>query len=68
MKFMLAALLAAGFWASAAVQVARAQDAPAAFKPDVVDEAAARREGKLTWYTSTPVAAAQFIASEFERR
>jgi iron(III) transport system substrate-binding protein len=68
MKFMLAALLAAGFWASAAGQPATAQDAPTAFKPDLLDEAAAKREGKLTWYTSTPVAAAQFIASEFERR
>jgi iron(III) transport system substrate-binding protein len=38
------------------------------FKPDPVDEAAAKREGALTWYTSTPVAAAQYIANEFERR
>jgi iron(III) transport system substrate-binding protein len=60
MKAIVAALVAAGFLGGAA----SAQD----FKPDPVDEAAARREGALTWYTSTPVAAAQYIASEFERR
>src|SRR5258705_5412074 len=60
MKAIVAALVAAGFLAGAA----SAQD----FKPDPVDEAAARREGALTWYTSTPVAAAQYIANEFERR
>jgi iron(III) transport system substrate-binding protein len=38
------------------------------FTPDPVDEAAAKREGSLTWYTSTPVRAAQYIASEFERQ
>ena len=38
------------------------------FKPDPVDEAAAKREGAVTWYTSTPVAAAQHIANEFQRR
>jgi iron(III) transport system substrate-binding protein len=38
------------------------------FTPDPVDEAAARREGAVTWYTSTPVAAAQYIANEFEHR
>src|ERR1700680_2859295 len=38
------------------------------FTPDPVDEAAAKREGAVTWYTSTPVAAAQHIATEFERR
>src|SRR5881409_704326 len=38
------------------------------FKPDPVDEAAARREGALTWYTSTPVAAAQHIAKTFEQK
>src|SRR4051812_4930046 len=43
---------------------AAAQD----FKPDPVDEAAARREGALTWYTSTPVAAAQHIATTFEQK
>src|SRR3954463_10198461 len=49
--------------------VAGAQDLRAQeFKPDPVDEAAAKREGALTWYTSTPVAAAQHIANEFQRR
>src|SRR5262245_46530468 len=38
------------------------------FKPDPVDEAAARREGQVTWYTSTPVAAGQHIANEFEKQ
>ena len=37
------------------------------FTPDPVDEAAAKREGALTWYTSTPVAAAQHIANTFEQ-
>ena len=34
----------------------------------LLDEAAARREGMVSWYTSTPVKAAQYIATEFERR
>src|SRR2546430_17538291 len=55
-----ATLVAAALSAGAA----RAQD----FKPDPVDEAAARREGALTWYTSTPVAAAQHIAKTFEQK
>jgi spermidine/putrescine-binding protein len=37
-----------------------------AFTPDPVDLAAARREGGVTWYTSTPVSTAQKIASLFE--
>lgn len=43
--------------------------APAAaadFTPDPVDLAAAKREGKVVWYTSTPVQAAQKIAKLFE--
>ena len=43
--------------------------APAAaqpFVPDPVDLAAAKREGKVVWYTSTPVQAAQKIARLFE--
>jgi len=39
-----------------------------AFTPDPVDEAAAKREGAVTWYTSTPVRAAQYIATEFEHQ
>ena len=54
------AALVACLW----VGVACAQE----FKPDPVDEAAAKREGKVTWYTSTPVAAGQYIANEFEKR
>ncbi len=33
--------------------------------PDRVDEAAARKEGTLSWYTSTPVALAQQLADRF---
>src|SRR5947199_2035898 len=54
------AALVASLW----VNIAPAQE----FKPDPVDEAAAKREGKVTWYTSTPVAAGQYIANEFEKR
>jgi iron(III) transport system substrate-binding protein len=36
-----------------------------AFAPDPVDLAAAKREGKVVWYTSTPLAAAQKIARLF---
>ena len=39
---------------------------PAAFTPDLVDLAAAKREGTVSWYTSTPVATAQKIATLFE--
>ena len=38
----------------------------AAQTPDPVDRAAARREGNVTWYTSTPVAQAQKIANLFQ--
>src|SRR4051812_5419583 len=38
------------------------------FKPDPIDEAAAKKEGSVTWYTSTPVAAGQYIANEFQKR
>ena len=40
--------------------------APAAFTPDPVDLAAAKQEGTVSWYTSTPVATAQKIAKLFE--
>ena len=40
--------------------------AHAQFTPDPVDLAAAKREGHVTWYTSTPVAQAQKIASLFQ--
>ena len=43
---------------------ARAQTA--AFTPDPVDLAAARKEGAVTWYTSTPVGTAQKIANLFQ--
>src|ERR1700687_4076481 len=38
------------------------------FTPDPVDEAAAKRERAVTWYTSPPVAAAQYIATQFEHQ
>jgi iron(III) transport system substrate-binding protein len=38
----------------------------AAFTPDPVDLAAAKREGNVTWYTSTPIEAAQKIVKLFE--
>lgn len=40
--------------------------AAAGFTPDTVDMAAAKREGTVTWYTSTPVGTAQKIANLFE--
>ena len=45
--------------------VALAVAAPAAAQ-DAVDMAAAKREGKVSWYTSTPIEAAQKIAKLFE--
>ncbi|HSB62375.1 MAG TPA: extracellular solute-binding protein, partial [Vicinamibacteria bacterium] len=36
------------------------------FTPDPVDLAAARQEGAVTWYTSTPIKTAQKIASLFQ--
>lgn len=37
-----------------------------AFTPDPVDLAAARKEGTVTWYTSTPIGTAQKIANLFQ--
>jgi iron(III) transport system substrate-binding protein len=36
------------------------------FTPDTVDMAAAKKEGAVTWYTSTPVGPAQKIANIFQ--
>jgi len=36
------------------------------FTPDTVDLAAAKKEGAVTWYTSTPVGTAQKIANLFQ--
>lgn len=41
---------------------------PRAEAADAVDMAAARREGTVSWYTSTPVATAQKIAALFEQQ
>ena len=38
------------------------------FTPDPVDLAAARKEGGVTWYTSTPVGTAQKIATLFQEQ
>ncbi len=40
--------------------------AQGAFTPDAVDMAAAKKEGAVTWYTSTPVEVAQKIANLFQ--
>ncbi len=40
----------------------------APFTPDPVDMAAAKREGTVSWYTSTPVETAQKIARLFEEQ
>ena len=37
-----------------------------AFTPDPVDLAAAKREGVVSWYTSTPIVAAQKVANLFQ--
>ena len=37
------------------------------FAPDAVDLAAAKKEGQVTWYTSTPVETAQKIATMFQQ-
>jgi iron(III) transport system substrate-binding protein len=59
-RFALA--VAAVFVATSAANLAQAQG----FTPDPVDMAAAKREGKLVWYTSTPVEVAQRIGKAFE--
>jgi hypothetical protein len=40
--------------------------AQAPFTPDPVDLAAAKKEGQVSWYTSTPIVAAQKIATLFQ--
>ena len=49
----------------ALVASAAAQTPP--FTPDRVDLAAAKKEGAVTWYTSTPVEVAQKIANLFQQ-
>jgi iron(III) transport system substrate-binding protein len=41
---------------------------PKPFTPDTVDMAAAKKEGAVTWYTSTPVEVAQKIATLFQQQ
>jgi iron(III) transport system substrate-binding protein len=59
-------ILAALFIAVACVAVAGAQPKAGAFTPDPVDLAAAKKEGAVTWYTSTPIETAQKIANMFQ--
>lgn len=63
MKALIRTLMGAAALVAAA-NAAMAQD----FTPDPVDEAAARREGVVTWYTASPIAAAQHIANEFRKQ
>ena len=52
---------------AAAVGLGLACGSPAfAFTPDPVDLAAAKQEGTVSWYTSTPVAPAQALANKFQ--
>jgi iron(III) transport system substrate-binding protein len=37
------------------------------FKPDAVDVDAAKKEGKVSWYTSTPIETAQKLVALFEK-
>jgi len=58
------ALLVAGFALTWLATPAAAQTT--AFTPDPVDLPGAKREGGVTWYTSTPVNTAQKIATMFQ--
>jgi iron(III) transport system substrate-binding protein len=58
-------LLLAAFLVLVALAV-EAGAQPVTFTPDPVDLAAAKREGGVVWYTSTPVAQAQKIAGLFQ--
>lgn len=51
---------------AAPAPIAAPTAAPAAFTPDPVDLAAAKQEGTVSWYTSTPIATAQKISKLFE--
>src|SRR5438034_10639931 len=54
--------------AGAVLAVAFAAGAAPALAADAVDMAAARKEGKLTWYTSVPVETAQKISNLFQEK
>ena len=58
--------VAASPGAAASPAASPAAAAPAAF--DRADEAAAKAEGTVTWYTSTPLRQAQNVAAAFERK
>jgi iron(III) transport system substrate-binding protein len=60
---MTAARILAGFLVLFCAATAAAQPR---FTPDTVDLAAAKKEGAVTWYTSTPVETAQKIANLFQ--
>ncbi len=58
----------AGGVAAGALITADSLRAQTAFTPDPVDLAAAKKEGKVVWYTSTPIEAAQKIGKLFEEQ
>jgi iron(III) transport system substrate-binding protein len=62
----LAVLVLAAAAALVALGPAAGAAPPRPFDPDAVDLAAARKEGAVTWYTSTPIGTAQKIASLFQ--
>ena len=53
--------------ATGLVLILLALSAPARAASDPVDVGAAKAEGSVRWYTSTPVATAQNIANLFEK-
>lgn len=55
-----------GFVPAAIAALSLAWVGSAAYAADAVDMAAAKKEGKVVWYTSTPIATAQKLAKLFE--
>ena len=62
-----AAMIATRLLALAFVLALTSTAAAQPFTPDPVDMAAAKKEGAVTWYTSTPVETAQKIANLFTK-
>jgi iron(III) transport system substrate-binding protein len=54
--------------AAAALAAATVLGVQTASAADKVDEAAAKKEGKVVWYTSTPIKTAQKLADLFEKQ
>jgi iron(III) transport system substrate-binding protein len=55
-------------WIATAVAVAAAVSIGVARAADKIDAEAAKKEGKVVWYTSTPVKTAQQLAVQFEKQ